>query len=35
MLVHQYRAINAPRLWIIIEHDIPDLSNFVHKNLMP
>ena len=34
ILVHQYTEINIPRIWIIIEHDIPELSNFVHKNLM-
>ena len=34
ILVHQYTEINIPRIWIIIERDLPNLANFIHKNLV-
>ncbi|NLV26191.1 MAG: DUF86 domain-containing protein [Methanomicrobiales archaeon] len=33
ILVHQYTEINIPRIWIIIEHDLPELDRFVKRNL--
>ena len=33
LLVHQYTNINIPRIWLIIENDLPKLSTFVKKNL--
>jgi len=33
LLVHQYTNINIPRILLIIENDLPELSTFVKKNL--
>ncbi|MFH0967676.1 MAG: HepT-like ribonuclease domain-containing protein, partial [Methanobacteriota archaeon] len=33
ILVHQYTEVNLPRIWLIIESDIPELYQFVTKNL--